>query len=199
MSPVTVFAETVPRRGTYTTRSLGGASWLDPWPSTRSFTAAPEPSSMRRAAWPSPPRTTTESLSQPTKRMDPAGFHALTATVGSTALAARRRAPAGACAGSLPASPSAATAAISVSARIARALEELDLLSVRRGQQRSQRGIRGIPRDGGLELGDGLVDDGEIAIDRRPDLGPEHRAAKFELVEQRLRLRLVGVRRIGHG
>src|SRR5450755_3699664 len=146
---------------------------------------------------------TIESRSQPISRTVPDGMNILTGAPSRSARArstgsslAARCAPAREIASDDVAHIATNSNALA-SARIVRALEELDLLTIRRREKPLQRDVVWIARQGILLLRDAPVDDGEIAVERRGGGGSHHRALHLEVVQQPARLILVESRRIG--
>src|SRR5690349_8817453 len=95
---------------------------------------------------------TIESLSQPTKRIVPAEFHALTRTVGLTARRPMIGPSEGVCCAAADEEPQSTSAAMESSARIFRSLQQFHLLPIGLRQQLSQRRVPRIVGDRELEL-----------------------------------------------
>src|SRR5436305_12725770 len=170
MSALAVFTKSLAPRGTCRTRSTGTDSVASAMSSTPSLTPRAEPPKKSRIPAGTRPRSTSESRSQPTMRRVPAGSYTFTGAVGSMAMA--RSTGGSACACACEATTARVIATID-SRCIAHPLEEIALLTIRRGEQLLQRRIVRILLQRVAELGDGAVDRDEITVDRRRHFGPQ--------------------------
>src|SRR4051812_38908172 len=149
----------------------------------------------RRSTW---PRTRSESRSHATMRRSPSGTQILSPTEAVTRFAPSTGPSAARCAivGPATAAINAQGKMIRMSARIAHPFEEVDLLAIRRRQQPAQRRIGRIVPDRILQLGDRDVDDAQVTLEHTRELRAQRGPLELEMIEQRLRLLLVRVRRV---